>query len=85
MEASQCLSGIRRYIATLFGGNGWRLVAHAAFHEFRVTGPHPLGSDWPMLSHERLLKEIPALELKDAVLEKFLKKNAEALLERVLG
>jgi len=43
------------------------------------------GSDWPMLSHDRLLKEMPTLELKDAVLEKFLKKNAEALLERVLS
>jgi predicted TIM-barrel fold metal-dependent hydrolase len=43
------------------------------------------GSDWPMLSHDRLLEEIPLLELKDTVLEKFLRKNAEALLDRILG
>ncbi|MBV8920506.1 MAG: amidohydrolase family protein [Bradyrhizobium sp.] len=43
------------------------------------------GSDWPMLSHDRLMQEIPLLNLKDSVLEKYLKKNAEALLDRILG
>lgn len=33
-----------------------------------------------MLSHDRLM-----LQLKDSVLEKYLKRNAETLLDRVIG
>jgi uncharacterized protein len=70
-----------RYLAALDGGwSPMRRFMNSVLQD-RIL----FGSDWPMLSHERLLKEIPALELKDAVLEKYLKKNAEALLERVLG
>jgi predicted TIM-barrel fold metal-dependent hydrolase len=42
-------------------------------------------SDWPMLSHDRLMSELPLLQLKDSVLEKYLKKNAETLLDRIIG
>ena len=36
-------------------------------------------------SHDRLLEELPLLKLKDKVVEKCLRKNAEALLDRMLG
>ena len=42
-------------------------------------------SDWPMLSHDRLMSEVPLLQLKDSVLDKYLRKNAEALLDRIIG
>ena len=42
-------------------------------------------SDWPMLSHDRLMSELPLLQLKDSVIEKYLKKNAETLLDRIIG
>jgi hypothetical protein len=31
------------------------------------------------------MSELPLLQLKDSVLEKYLKKNAETLLDRIIG
>jgi predicted TIM-barrel fold metal-dependent hydrolase len=42
------------------------------------------GSDWPMMNHERLMNEIGTLQLKDIVMEKYLRGNAEALLDRMM-
>ncbi len=70
-----------RYLAAPDGG--WQPMRH--FMNSVLQDRILFGSDWPMLSHDRLLEEIPLLELKDTVLEKFLKKNAEALLDRILG
>ena len=38
-----------------------------------------------MLSHDRLMSELPLLQLKDSVLDKYLNKNAETLLDRIIG
>jgi hypothetical protein len=42
------------------------------------------GSDWPMIRHDRLFAELPMLALKPAVLDKYIRRNAEALLDRIL-
>ncbi|HKS63392.1 MAG TPA: amidohydrolase family protein [Xanthobacteraceae bacterium] len=43
------------------------------------------GSDWPMMDHDRLMSELSALALKDSVMEKYLRANAEALLDRMMS
>jgi len=70
-----------RYLASSEGG--WQPMRQ--FMNSVLQDRILFGSDWPMLSHDRLLAEIPLLQLKDSVLEKYLKKNAEVLLERILG
>jgi len=70
-----------RYLASAEGG--WQPMRQ--FMNSVLQDRILFGSDWPMLSHDRLMQEIPLLNLKDSVLEKYLKKNAEALLDRVLG
>ena len=42
------------------------------------------GSDWPMMSHDRLAAELSALNLKESVMTKYLRDNAEALLDRMM-
>lgn len=70
-----------RYLAAADGG--WPPVRR--FMNSVLQDRILFGSDWPMLSHERLLGELPMLELKDSVREKFLRRNAETLLDRILG
>jgi uncharacterized protein len=70
-----------RYLASSEGG--WQPMRQ--FMNSVLQDRILFGSDWPMLSHDRFMAEIPLLQLKDSVLEKYLKKNAEALLDRVLG
>jgi predicted TIM-barrel fold metal-dependent hydrolase len=70
-----------RYLASSEGG--WQPMRQ--FMNSVLQDRILFGSDWPMLSHDRLMAEIPLLQLKDSVLEKYLKKNAEALLDRVLA
>ena len=43
------------------------------------------GSDWPMMNHVRLMSELDMLQLKDTVMEKYLRGNAEALLDRMMS
>jgi uncharacterized protein len=70
-----------RYLASSEGG--WQPMRH--FMNSVLQDRILFGSDWPMLSHDRLMAEISLLQLKDSVAEKYLKKNAELLLDRVLG
>ncbi len=70
-----------RYLASSEGG--WQPMRQ--FMNSVLQDRILFGSDWPMMSHDRLMAEIPLLQLKDSVLEKYLKKNAEALLDRILG
>jgi predicted TIM-barrel fold metal-dependent hydrolase len=70
-----------RYLASSEGG--WQPMRQ--FMNSVLQDRILFGSDWPMLSHDRLMAEIPLLQLKESVLEKYLKKNAEALLDRILG
>jgi len=42
------------------------------------------GTDWPMISHDRVAAELSALGLKDSVLAKYLRDNAEALIDRMM-
>ena len=69
-----------RYLASSEGG--WQPMRQ--FMNSVLQDRILFGSDWPMLAHDRLMAEIPLLQLKDSVLEKYLKKNAEALLDRML-
>lgn len=68
-----------KYIAA---NGGWEPMRH--FMNSVLQDRIVFGSDWPMLPHDRLLKEIELLELKPAVTEKFLWKNAEGLLARMM-
>jgi predicted TIM-barrel fold metal-dependent hydrolase len=70
-----------RYLASSEGG--WQPMRQ--FMNSVLQDRILFGSDWPMLSHDRLMTEIPFLQLKDTVLEKYMKKNAEKLLDRILG
>jgi predicted TIM-barrel fold metal-dependent hydrolase len=70
-----------RYLASSEGG--WQPMRQ--FMNSVLKDRILFGSDWPMLSHDRLMTEIPLLQLKDSVLEKYLKKNAEKLLDHILG
>lgn len=68
-----------RYLGSMDGG--WHPMRH--FMNTQLQDRVLFGSDWPMMSHERLFRELPALDLKPAVLDKYLRGNAEALLNRM--
>jgi hypothetical protein len=68
-----------KYIA---GHGGWEPMKH--FMNSVLQDRILFGSDWPMLSHDRLLQEIDLLELKASVREKFLRTNAEGVLNRMM-
>lgn len=70
-----------RYLAS--ADSGWQPMRH--FMNTVLQDRILFGSDWPMLSHDRLMEEVPLLQLKDCVLEKYLKTNAATLLDRILG
>jgi len=67
-----------KYIA---GNGGWGPMNH--FMNSVLQDQILFGSDWPMLSHDRLLGEVELLDLKPAVAEKFMHGNAERLLHRM--
>jgi predicted TIM-barrel fold metal-dependent hydrolase len=69
-----------KYIAA---NGGWDSTNH--FMNSVLQDRILFGSDWPMLSHERIMQEIDFLKLKPAVAEKYLHGNAESLLERMRG
>jgi predicted TIM-barrel fold metal-dependent hydrolase len=60
---------------------GWDPMKH--FMNSVLQDKILFGSDWPMLSHQRMLEEIDLLDLKPAVAEKFLYGNAEGVLARM--
>lgn len=68
-----------RYIAS---GGGWEPMRQ--FMNSVLQDRILFGSDWPMIAHERVLQEVALLDLKPLVLDKYLKGNAERLLERML-
>jgi len=69
-----------RYLASADGG--WHPMRH--FMNTQLQDRILLGTDWPMIRHDRLFEELPLLDLKPVVLEKYVRGNAEALLERML-
>lgn len=69
-----------KYIAS---GGGWDAMPR--FMNSVLQNQILFGTDWPMIRHERVLKDLEELELKDSVLEKYLYRNSEDLLERTMG
>lgn len=70
-----------RYIASQ--GGGWGPMRH--FMNSVLQDRVLFATDWPALPHQRALDELDLLELKDTVREKYLRTNAESLLDRILG
>jgi hypothetical protein len=68
-----------KYIAA---NGGWDPMKH--FMNSVLQDRILFGSDWPMLSHERLLQEIELLDLKPGISEKYLRTNAEGVLARMM-
>jgi len=68
-----------KYIASDAGG--WEPMKH--FMNSVLQERILFASDWPMIGHDRLLAELALLELKPAVLDKYLRGNAQRLLERM--
>jgi predicted TIM-barrel fold metal-dependent hydrolase len=69
-----------RYLAS--PDSGWAPMRH--FMNTQLQDRILLGTDWPMIRHDRLFEELPLLGLKDSVMEKYLQGNARKLLERIL-
>jgi predicted TIM-barrel fold metal-dependent hydrolase len=68
-----------KYIADPRGGYG--PVPH--WMRTQITEHILLGTDWPMLRYDRLVKELPLLELTDAAYEAYVRGNARRIIERV--
>lgn len=68
-----------RYIAE---NGGWGDMNH--FMNSVLQDRIVFGSDWPMLSHERLLGEVELLGLKPEVARKYMRGNAERLLDQMM-
>ena len=48
-----------------------------------ITGNILLGTDWPMLRYDRLVEELPLLELDDTAYEAYVRENATRIIKRV--
>ncbi|MGE0853435.1 MAG: amidohydrolase family protein [Hyphomicrobiaceae bacterium] len=70
-----------KYLAS--ADSGWQPMRQ--FMNTQLQDRILFGSDWPMMSHDRLATEFMALQLKDNVLAKYLRDNAETLLGRMMG
>lgn len=68
-----------KYLASAVGG--WEPMRH--FMNSKLQDRILLGSDWPMMKHDRIFEELPALGLKDSVLEKYTRLNALAVLDKM--
>jgi predicted TIM-barrel fold metal-dependent hydrolase len=68
-----------KYLADPRGG--WQPVVHWMRNQLREKVL--LGTDWPMLRYERLVAELPLLELPEAASEAYLHGNAERIISRV--
>jgi predicted TIM-barrel fold metal-dependent hydrolase len=68
-----------KYVASTDGG--WSPMPR--FIDSQLQDRILFSTDWPMLTHERALAELPLLKLKDSVREKYLWRNAQILLERM--
>lgn len=69
-----------RYLAS--PDSGWQPMRQ--FMNTQLQDRILFGSDWPMLHYDRMFEELPRLELKDSVLEKYLRANALSLLDRIM-
>jgi len=70
-----------RYLAS--PDSGWQPMRH--FMNTQLQDRILFGSDWPMIRYDRLFEELPRLQLKDSVLEKYLRTNALSLLDRMMA
>lgn len=70
-----------KYLAATDGG--WMPMLR--FIDSQLQDRILFSTDWPMLSHERAVAELPLLGLKDHVRDKYVRGNAEALIDRMLN
>jgi uncharacterized protein len=68
-----------KYIADPRGG--WQPVPH--WMRTNVRDNILLGTDWPMLRYERLVRELPLLELPPEAEEAYVRGNAQRVIENV--
>jgi predicted TIM-barrel fold metal-dependent hydrolase len=68
-----------KYLADPRGGYG------PVTHWMRTQIPDKilLGSDWPMLMYDRLIAELPLLELTEGAYEAYVRGNAQRIIDRV--
>lgn len=60
---------------------GWQPMTH--WMRTQLRGQTLLGTDWPMLRYERLVEELPLLELDERAERAYVRGNAERLIEGV--
>tara|TARA_R110002110_G_scaffold68080_1_gene184672 strand:- start:16403 stop:17308 length:906 start_codon:yes stop_codon:yes gene_type:complete len=65
-----------KYIGT--PGSGWEMMRR--FMDSLLSSQIVLGTDWPVMDHNRVVEEWRALGLKDATLERLLSENARRLI-----
>jgi hypothetical protein len=70
-----------KYMAHPSGG--WGPIAH--WMNTQLRRKVLLGTDWPNLHYERVLKELPLLELSDESYDAYVRGNALELIDRVWG
>lgn len=68
-----------KYLADPRGG--WQPIVHWMRTQLREKVL--LGTDWPMLRYDRLLKELPLLELPDEAYEAYVRGNAQGIVDDV--
>lgn len=62
---------------------GWQPMPH--WMRTQLRDKVLLGTDWPMLSYERLVEELPLLELGEQALAAYTHGNAERIINQVWG
>jgi predicted TIM-barrel fold metal-dependent hydrolase len=70
-----------KYMANPVGG--WAPMPH--WMNTQLKRKVLLGTDWPMLHYDRLLDELPLLELSDESYDAYVRGNALRLIDRVWG
>lgn len=68
-----------KYLADPRGG--WQPITH--WMRTNLSDKVLLGTDWPMLRYERLVRELPLLELSSEAEEAYVRGNAQGIIERV--
>ena len=68
-----------KYMADPRGG--WQPMPH--WMRTQLRSQVLLGTDWPMLRYDRLVEELPLLELSDAAREAYVRGNAERIVDGV--
>jgi predicted TIM-barrel fold metal-dependent hydrolase len=70
-----------KYMAHPSGG--WHPVTH--WMDRQLRSQVLLGTDWPMLRYDRLVEELPLLELRPESHDAYVRSNAQRIIDRVWG